>query len=723
MLAAMASFGVSAQRTVQLYCNDIESVVLRDGGPNGTVINAEGCTADEYVNVTFADALYIGLANENKTIKQVTYTGIYGWTSHATVTNDQVTLLASQVYDGTASVNITVVDPVFANLMVDDPEIITVKTNEYGNVLSVVKGENKLKLSSDGGFFLQVNNPDEYKLISLFRESDGKQYDVRNFQSCTVFGSEMKSGDSFSYVVVPISEFKAPTFTIAVDNPDAVKVSVNYVNVDMSTFTPGEPKEIEMNNSTCTVGVSPAVYGDEIYKVTLNGEPLSSYGYITARENDEIVVTADFPEVYRKININCTEPEAIKSVTMAGIEVENWKDGFEAQEGKALNISFNYSFYSIDGLDVNGVPAEAGSYTYSYSTKVYGDMDIDVKATKYPTLSATVNVNNPDAVKFTLNSSPVQLKEGANTIEFTANASNVVVQAVNKRFILNSVKITEPGGEPVEKLSYNSAYFNLSEGLVVDIDASAVPLDQKIVIYSTNASDDPAFATFNFSTYNGISIPVEKGYSIFDFNANEAPLSLSVYGPGYNDIEVQHVYVNGEAAENYYGYYLDVKNNDVVKMFFFVEPETYTASFDIEEGCDVSVVKDLIVPVADPSAGISDFQGTLVQLKNEDENAPIDVFVASADAPAALDADEDANGEKVNPDENGVYNVTLDASKKIIVRKNTSAGIESVAVKEGVPADVYNVSGVAVLRNATQEQINALPAGIYIVAGRKVVVK
>lgn len=77
----------------------------------------------------------------------------------------------------------------------------------------------------------------------------------------------------------------------------------------------------------------------------------------------------------------------------------------------------------------------------------------------------------------------------------------------------------------------------------------------------------------------------------------------------------------------------------------------------------------------------------------------------------------------VEADADGVYNITLDASKKIIVRKNRTSGIESVSVNKELPVDVYSVSGVAVLRNATEAQIKALPAGIYIVAGRKVVVK
>lgn len=51
---------------------------------------------------------------------------------------------------------------------------------------------------------------------------------------------------------------------------------------------------------------------------------------------------------------------------------------------------------------------------------------------------------------------------------------------------------------------------------------------------------------------------------------------------------------------------------------------------------------------------------------------------------------------------------------------NSVIGITDDAV---APADVYNLLGVRVLRNATPEQIRQLPAGLYISRGRKIVVK
>lgn len=51
-----------------------------------------------------------------------------------------------------------------------------------------------------------------------------------------------------------------------------------------------------------------------------------------------------------------------------------------------------------------------------------------------------------------------------------------------------------------------------------------------------------------------------------------------------------------------------------------------------------------------------------------------------------------------------------------------NAGVEGVAV-DAVANDVYNMQGALILRDATAAQVKALPAGLYIVGGRKVAVK
>lgn len=55
------------------------------------------------------------------------------------------------------------------------------------------------------------------------------------------------------------------------------------------------------------------------------------------------------------------------------------------------------------------------------------------------------------------------------------------------------------------------------------------------------------------------------------------------------------------------------------------------------------------------------------------------------------------------------------------VSKNV--GIDAVGIDKASAFDVYNVNGVRVLRDADASDLNGLEKGIYIVNGRKIVVK
>ena len=79
------------------------------------------------------------------------------------------------------------------------------------------------------------------------------------------------------------------------------------------------------------------------------------------------------------------------------------------------------------------------------------------------------------------------------------------------------------------------------------------------------------------------------------------------------------------------------------------------------------------------------------------------------------------DGEAVNIDENGVYNIVITKDTEIVIDNTNS--IESIAGNEATDNNVYNLQGILVIKNASAEQINALPAGLYIVNGKKVVVR
>ena len=60
------------------------------------------------------------------------------------------------------------------------------------------------------------------------------------------------------------------------------------------------------------------------------------------------------------------------------------------------------------------------------------------------------------------------------------------------------------------------------------------------------------------------------------------------------------------------------------------------------------------------------------------------------------------------------------AEYRIVDKDEYTAGVDDIALDETASNDVYNMHGVLILRDATDTQIDALPRGIYIIGGRKV---
>ena len=76
--------------------------------------------------------------------------------------------------------------------------------------------------------------------------------------------------------------------------------------------------------------------------------------------------------------------------------------------------------------------------------------------------------------------------------------------------------------------------------------------------------------------------------------------------------------------------------------------------------------------------------------------------------------------EKIKKFVDDQYSCDLAISPDIQLKKDT--GIEQLATDNRV-ADIHTISGVRVKRNATTDNLKTLPAGIYIIGNRKVMVK
>lgn len=60
---------------------------------------------------------------------------------------------------------------------------------------------------------------------------------------------------------------------------------------------------------------------------------------------------------------------------------------------------------------------------------------------------------------------------------------------------------------------------------------------------------------------------------------------------------------------------------------------------------------------------------------------------------------------------------------EIPVTVSVVSGIDSISNDADAPHDVYSLTGVLLIRNATAEQIRNLDRGIYLIGGKKVAIK
>ena len=141
-----------------------------------------------------------------------------------------------------------------------------------------------------------------------------------------------------------------------------------------------------------------------------------------------------------------------------------------------------------------------------------------------------------------------------------------------------------------------------------------------------------------------------------------------------------------------------------MKVFLASEPNKYAVSFTQTIENAVSSVLTDGQAYANWSTGFTVLEGTIVSIAVDQEKAEVTV-----------------DGEKANIDENGNYVVEVTKDTEIAISE--PSGIENINIEKIANSNVYNMQGILIIKNANAEQIDALPAGFYIVNGKKVIRK
>ncbi len=593
-------------------------------------------------------------------------------------------------------------DAITVKLTINDVSGVTVKAN-YEKV-PVQNGENTISVNAYSS--LEVTTDEDYILESV---TDDGVIKTSWGGSATMY--YYTDGDEALVNVVnrKLSDVRTGSFTMDVDDPSKVSASLMQTWKSVGQLVPGVNTVHFIPGVETALSLSAKSGGVPFYQVTKDGTEITgSYGNyeMSVAEGMNVVVKTDFPDISVPVKISYTEGGEgfINKVVVADNEVTNFNDpDFQVHLGDRVQLYGNTADYKFNSMVING---KTENYFYSpYSFVVTKETEILIDATKYTMLPYVVNVDNASAVKVVsgdyYQNNVVELVNGANNLEISSANPRLTITPADG-YVIESVKVD---GAVINTSYEGSKQYNVTidgENTVVDITTSAIVRDQVLVIY---AEDLAPFYYSYFQNSERAYLTVEQGYNVINYATFEMPpMQFALY----SSLEVNplQVYLNNALVaptyENGSSYTLNEFDNYSVLKLYVTTPELYNVTFDIEDGVDAEVVRDMAIPV-DTAAGFEALTNTMVTVDTKGQGVVVKV------------------NDAVQTPEEGIVSFAVTGNTNVSIAKDVVDGIEAVGAENAY--HVYNLQGIEVLRNADASAVEALPAGIYVVNGKKVVVK
>lgn len=501
-----------------------------------------------------------------------------------------------------------------------------------------------------------------------------------------------------------LAELRTGTATITVDDPAKVNASYSGTNLALAPLQAGANTFHFIPDVETTLYVSAADYYVPLYRVTLNGNELNRSDntfYVPLSEGAQIGVESIFPDVQEPVSFSFLNDGAdfITQVLVDNVEVTNYLDpGFTVKCGSKLTIKGNTNDFKFNKIVCNG---NTSTYMYTdWSSYITGPTEITVDAERYATYNCTLNIDDPAHVMIYRgyeyqNDQITGLVAGENNIQVRANSSMLVVKPAAGCFI-TSLSINGS----VQQESYGSYYVYLHDNDVIDIVSGEITRDDVLSVYINDIS--LATSSFYFYRADRSQINMESGYNMVNFCAQDVPFNVSGYGAN-----TMKVYLNNTLIDPFYtggtSYEIaGVKNNDCVKIFFNEDPQLYNVTFNVAaDAGEVIGTYDMVRPISFAD-GVQAFPGTAFSISNvEGKNLSVKV-----------------NNAEVTPEE-GAYIFTTGAQDtQVEISAAGNVGVGEINVEGN--STVYNMQGIPVMRNASASDIENLPAGLYIINGKKI---
>lgn len=597
-------------------------------------------------------------------------------------------------------------------LKVDDATRLTANYQYYG--ADYTAKEVSLDLTQFTGEGATFTVPASYCYVNIYA-TDGNT--ITSAMNETTGSSASIGSSTYFYIYadavlsVTSADLEATrTASCTVNVDDASKVNMSYYSGTKIELVNGA-NTIKFNpNNETPFQISHASYGESLYQVALNNVvQTDSYGryVVSVADGDVLDIKSDFPDEPTTITFSYGDNEAevlgCLSVKVDGEAVEDF-DGktLTAKLGQKITIvgdvnlyNFNYSIY-VDGASVYF----SGNYEFTATKTEYA---ISIDATKYTTFNVYATTATPEYISVYAETSNdvITLSTDTTAIALTSNNNYINIMPATDCFITSVL---------VNGVEYGSNYDTssvsvrgLAENDTIVITADKLVRDKEAYIWV----DDLTAAMYGYSVQrysDRASVNLISGEAVtVNFADTDNPYYISFYQPTYCSIFVNGVYLVPQ-YEGSTSYYVTLVDGDAIKVYLASQPEKYAVTITQNVEDAISAVATDGQAYSNYASGFTALDGTVVSITLADTKASVTV-----------------DGATVEADADGKYNVVITKETNIVVDKTNA--IEEVVEVETLNNNVYNLQGILVVKNATESQINALPAGLYIINGKKVAVK
>ncbi len=582
-------------------------------------------------------------------------------------------------------------------LNIDNPDALLVEVNYQEQ--SIVPGPNEFTVPEYTAITVKAIPPYAFRSIT---DASGT---LQSFYDNTwYYYVNQYTAGTYDIVTYNMDETRTASCTVKVDNVDKVNAIFSGTNARVILQNGINTVKFDPNTET-SLQLSAISYNVPLYSVTLDGEKVESQGgtfNVPLSQDCYIDVTADIPDIDVTVTFNYSENGlgALSGVSIDGAAVSDFNGtSLTMKAGKNLGLIPN-SLFNIQSLEIDGTSTGwTGGYTYN--TVVVADMTINITAQPYAMLHGSVVVDDASNIilyrGYAYQGDVINLTNGTNTIEVPENYTIINWKAA-RGCLINSVSVN---GTALES---GIDTYNVAEGDVIEFTTSKIVMDMHAVLWIDNPNAVDNYFSFQDKNYERIELV--PGYNPIDFYSAMTPFLMSWYS---QTPVVGKIYIDGEQISPMYegssSYELPLANGSVAKVFLANEPEECTVTLNSAEGVNATVIRDLIVPVTDLNGSFTAFKGTEMTVTPADgEKLTVTV-----------------NDTEVTPDEEGAYTLTVNDATTLIDIAKDSSGIDNVATDNNVRnADVYNLQGIKVGRAS---DASTLPAGIYIIDGKKVMIK